>query len=386
LNVWRLIRNLARISTKGQQPLTQPLEQPSFLTSTTARENLIKALLSRLMWTLGPAILGTLIALLAGFLIIALSGSNPLVAYQAMWRGAFGGSRQLTETALKATPLLLIGLGLTVAFKARVWNIGAEGQYFMGAMFGSFVALHYATLPAAILIPLMLMAGMVGGAIWGLIPALLRTQRGMNEIITTLMLNYVAIFLVEYVSRGPLQDPNGYLPESAQFVKAARLAGLFGTRIHLGVIIALILVPVIYVLIWRTPLGFRLRAIGSRATVARFAGIDVNRGILFVLLFSGALAGLAGIIEVSYLHSRLKGSISGDYGFTGILVALLGRLHPVGVLVAAIFFAALTIGSDSMHTITGLPATLADAIQALMVLFVLGVDAFFRLRRYYHDA
>lgn len=366
--------------------MKQSLEQSSLLTPTTARENPIKAWLYRLLWTLGPAVLGTLIALLAGFFIIALSGSNPLNAYRAMLWGAFGGSRQLTETALKATPLLLIGLGLTVAFKARVWNIGAEGQYFIGAMSGSFVALQYATLPAAILIPLMLVAGMVGGAIWGLIPALLRTQRGMNEIITTLMLNYVAIFLVEYVSRGPLQDPNGYLPESAQFVKAARLSGLFGSRIHLGVIVALIFIPVVYLLIWRTPLGFRLRAIGSRATVAHFAGVDVKQGIIFVLLFSGALAGLTGIIEVSYLHSRLKGSISGGYGFTGILVALLGRLHPVGVLFAAIFFAALTIGSDSMHTITGLPATLADAIQALMVLFVLGVDAFFRLRRPYYDA
>jgi simple sugar transport system permease protein len=134
-------------------------------------------------------------------------------------------------------------------------------------------------------------------------------------------------------------------------------------------------------LIWRTPLGFRLRAIGSRASVARFAGIQVEAGIIFALLFSGALAGLTGIMEVSYLHSRLKGTISGGYGFAAILVALLGRLHPVGIFFAAIFFAALTIGAESMHTLTGLSATLADAIQALMVLFVLGVDAYFRLRR-----
>ena len=361
--------------------MTKPLEQPSFLSPVASRRSIVKMMLNRGLRIFGPAVLGALIALLIGAVLIILAGSDPIIAYQAMLRGAFGGSRQLTETALKATPMLLIGLGLTVAFKARVWNIGAEGQYFIGALFGSFIALQFSTLPAVLLIPAMLIAGMIGGALWGLIPGLLRTQRGLSEIISTLMLNYIAIFLVEYVARVPLRDPNGFLPETAQFVRAARLPGLFGTRIHVGVLIALALIPLIYILIWRTPVGFRLRAIGSRASVARFAGINVEWGIIFVLLFSGALAGLTGMIEVSYLHTRLKGTISGGYGFSGILVALLGRLHPIGILFAAIFFSALTIGANSMHTLTGLPATLADAIQALVVLFVLGVDAYFRLRR-----
>jgi simple sugar transport system permease protein len=298
-----------------------------------------------------------------------------------MFNGAFGGSRPLTETILKTIPLLIIGLGLSVAFRARVWNIGAEGQYFVGALLGSIVALQFSTLPAVVLIPVMLLAGIIGGAVWGFIPALLRIKRGISEIISTLMLNYVAILLVEYIARGPLKDPQGFLPETAQFVKAARLPTLFDTRIHIGVLLALAFIPIVYVLVWYTPLGFRLRTIGSRASVARFAGINVEFGIIFALVFSGALAGLTGIMEVSYLHSRLKGTISGGYGFTAILVALLGRLHPVGILFAAIFFSALTIGAESMHTLTGLPATLADAIQALMVLFVLGVDAYFRLRR-----
>ena len=341
----------------------------------------ITAILQRLLRTLGPPLLGGVIALLLGAVLIALSGTDPLTAYQAMLRGAFGGKRQLTETALKATPLLLIGLGLTVAFKARVWNIGGEGQYFMGALFGSIIALRFTELPAIVLIPLVLVAGIIGGAVWGLVPALLRTRRGINEIISTLMLNYVAVFIVEYVARVPLRDPNGYLPESAQFVKNARLAGMFGTRLHLGVLFALVLIPLIYLLIWRTPVGFRLRAVGSKASVARFAGIFVERSIIFVLVFSGGLAGLAGIMEVTYLHSRLKGGISGGYGFTGILVALLGRLHPAGVLFAAIFFSALTIGANTMHTLTGLPVTIADVIQALIVLFVVGFDALFRLRR-----
>lgn len=345
------------------------------------KNNTAITVLRRFFTTFGPSLLGAILALLVGALLIILSGANPMTAYQAMLNGAFGGSRPLTETTLKTIPLLMIGLGLAVAFKARVWNIGAEGQYFMGALLGSLVALNFPNLPAPVLIPAILVAGAIGGAVWGLIPALLRTRRGLSEIISTLMFNYIAIFLVEYMARGPLKDPQGFLPESTQFGAAARLPTLFGTRIHIGVILALVLIPLVYVLIWRTPLGFRLRAIGSRASVARFAGIQVEAAIVFALLFSGTLAGLTGIIEVSYLHSRLKGTISGGYGFAAILVALLGRLHPVGIFFAAIFFAALTIGAESMHTLTGLSATLADAIQALMVLFVLGVDAYFRLRR-----
>jgi len=195
------------------------------------------------------------------------------------------------------------------------------------------------------------------------------------------MFNYIAMLTISYMVRVPLQDPFGYMPESAQFVKAARLSGLFGTRIHLGVFLALALVPLVYFLVWRTPLGFRLRAIGSNVGVAQFAGIKVDRSIIFVMIFSGAMAGLAGIIEVSYLHSRLKPDISSQYGFTGILVALLGRLHPIGALFAALFFAALDNGVYSMQLLTGVPSTLAATIQSVTVLFVLSIDAVFKLRR-----
>jgi simple sugar transport system permease protein len=206
----------------------------------------------------------------------------------------------------------------------------------------------------------------------------LKVKWGMNVIISTLMLNYIAIFFVLYLARGPLQEPGGYLPESAQFVRAARMPIIFGSRIHLGVLLALLMVPLVYGLLWSTPLGFRLRAVGSRASVARYAGISVERAILFVMAFSGVLIGLAGLIEVSTLHTRLKGEISGGYGFSGILVALLGRMHPVGVAVAAVLFAALIIGAESMHVVSGLPDALADAIQAVIVLSVLAVDGLVR--------
>lgn len=363
--------------------MTNAIDQPpSPFTLDPSGDNSFKVIARRVLRILGPPVLGVLFALLIGAVLIVFSGSNPVEAYTIMFKGAFGGQRQLTETVLKAAPLLLIGLGLTVAFRARVWNIGAEGQYFIGAMFGSFILLQFSdNLSPAFVILLSLIAGAIGGALWGLIPALLRTQRGINEIITTLMLNYVAIFVIEYVARVPLRDPDGFLPETAQFDKAVRLSGLFGTRIHQGVFLALVLIPIVYVLIWRTPVGFRLRAVGSKTSVARFVGIFVNRSIIFVLIFSGGMAGLAGIMEVSYLHSRLKGGISGGFGFTAILVALLGRLHPAGVLFAAIFFAALDIGANTMHTFTGLPISLADTIQALVVLFVIGFEAYFRFRR-----
>jgi general nucleoside transport system permease protein len=334
----------------------------------------------RWVTTLGAPLLGVIAGLAIGALLILIAGANPIEAYAVMLKGAFGGPRQIEETLLKTAPLLLMGLGLTVAFRARVWNIGGEGQYYIGALIGGTIALVCPGWPRPLLIAAMLLGGVAGGILWALIPGLLKVRRGMSEIISTLMLNYIAILLVQYVARGPLQQPGGYLPESAQFVQAARMPILAGARIHLGVFLALLFIPIVYVLIWSTPLGFRLRAVGSRASVARYAGISVERIILFAFCFSGALAGMAGIIEVSSLHTRLKGDISGGYGFSGILVALLGRMHPVGVAIAALFFAALTIGAQTMHVVYGLPDALAGAIQAIVVLCVLAADALVRRR------
>jgi simple sugar transport system permease protein len=329
----------------------------------------------------GAPAVGALVGLLIGALLILLAGADVGEAYRAMLRGAFGGPRQLTETVLKAAPLLLVGLGLTVAFRARVWNIGGEGQYYVGALFGGVIALTFPEWPRPLLLVTMLLAAAVGGMLWALLAGVLKIRWGMSEIISTLMLNYIAIFLMEYMARGPLQEPGGYLPESAQFVKAARMPVFLGSRIHLGVVLTVLLVPVVYALLWSTPLGFRLRAVGSRASVARYAGISVERAILFVMAFSGILIGLAGIIEVSTLHTRLKGDISGGYGFSGILVALMGRMHPAGVAVASVLFAALIIGAEAMHVVSGLPDALADAIQAIIVLSVLAVDALARRRQ-----
>ncbi|MEZ4732997.1 MAG: ABC transporter permease [Caldilineaceae bacterium] len=322
---------------------------------------------------------GALLGLLLGGILIGFTGANPLAAYGAMLQGALGGPRPVVETLLKTGPLLLMGLGLTVAFRGKVWNIGGEGQYFIGALTGATVGLALqAALPTILLIPLMVLGGMVGGALWAGIAALLKIRFNINEIITTLMLNYIAEYTVLYLARGPLKDPESFLPQSAQLLGAARMPTLLGTRVHIGVLVAALLIPVVYLLLWKTPLGFRTRAIGSSPTVAYAAGMNVTWGLAFALLFSGALAGLTGVTEVSALHTRLKDGISGNYGFTGILVALLGRLHPVGVVVAALFFAILSIGAQTMHSIYGLPIALAQMVQALVVLFVLIADALAR--------
>lgn len=349
------------------------------MTRTKQEENRRENILSVINNILAPLI-GISAALLVGLGLLALVGIEPLYAYSIMFKGGFGGWRQIQETILKAVPLLLVGLGSSVALRAKVWNIGGEGQFFMGALAGGTVALLFPDWPAGILIPVMLLAGVLGGILWGAIPAWLKNSRGTSEIFTTLMLNYIALFILGYISRGPLQEPSGYYPTSAQFVDAARMPVIFG-RLHIGVPIALILVPICYFIIWRMPLGFKLRAVGSHEKVARASGISPSKIIMFAMTFSGALAGLAGVIEVSYLHSRLKSTISGGYGFSGILVALFGRLNPWAVAVTSFFYAGLMIGAENMQSIAQVPKALAETILALIILFVLAADVWMQQRK-----
>lgn len=318
---------------------------------------------------------GILVALLLSGILIALNGINPLLAYWQLLAGAFGGGRQFTETLLKATPILIIALGLTIAFRGRVWNIGAEGQYHVGALVGGSIALTWPQLPGTLMIPLMLLGGTTGGIVWSALAGLLHLKRGVNLIISTLMLNYIGVLLVQYVARLPLRDPEGFLPESARFVATAQMPRLLGSRLHIGVLVALLLAGLSYLLLWRTPLGFRLRAVGANLSVARSIGISPSRYFLTALLVSGALAGLAGVIEVSYTYTRLKQNISDGYGFTGILVALLGQLTPLGTLVAAILFAALEVGAQGLNVSLQIPTAVAGVLQALLVLGVLAGNA-----------
>jgi general nucleoside transport system permease protein len=318
--------------------------------------------------------LAVLLSLAIGALLIMVVRVNPLDAYGALFQGAFGRVGALTQLALRATPLLLIGLGLTLAFRSRVWNIGAEGQFYMGACVATWLGLTLTGWPTWLILPAMVVAAALAGAVWGAIPGLLKAKRGTNEIVTSLLMNYVAIFFISYLVRLPMKDPEYYLPHSATLDQAATLSMIPGTKLHIGLFIALVCVPLVYVLLWKTPLGYRLRIVGSNPDAARYAGINVPAHIVLAMALSGAFAGVAAMIEVVGVHHRLMVGISPGFGYSGIVVALMGRLNPIGVLVAAFFFASLVIGAGSMQRVVGLPVSLTEVIQGLVVLFVVASD------------
>jgi simple sugar transport system permease protein len=316
-----------------------------------------------------------LLALLLCAVLVRLSGAAPLQAYGAMLVGAFGSLDSIADVLLRATPLLLTGLGTAVAFRGGQWNIGGEGQIYFGALGATLVGLALRGLPLWIHLPLTVVGAFLGGALWALPAALLKAWRGVSEIITTLMLNYIAVFLIGYLVKGPLQGPSEFMPQSAVIPEAARLPLLFsGWRLHGGVILALALVFAVYFLLRKTSLGYEFRAVGENAKAARYGGIRVPLVIILIMSISGGLSGLAGANEVLGFHYRLFEGLSPGYGFTGIIVALLGRLNPFGVLAASVLFSGLIVGANEMQRMVGIPTAIAGIIQAVIVLFVLGAE------------
>lgn len=331
-------------------------------------------------------ILSIVLALVVAGALLALVGAHPWEAYKAMLLGALGGRYNVSETLVKAIPLMLTGLAVSVAFRMQFWNIGAEGQLVMGGFAAAGVALFFPELlpgfPEWALLPTMFVAAFAMGAIWGLIPAALKAFLGVNEIITSLMLNYVAILWVEYLFVGPWKDPQGFgFPGTAQFPKAAWLPRLTG-RVHLGLIIALVAAVVLWLLLTRTRWGYEVRVIGENARAARYAGISLATNILLVMVLSGGLAGLAGFGEVAGISHRLQKGLSVGYGYTAIIVAWLARLNPWGVILVAVLLAALLVGGDQLQMTMGLPAAVALVLQGLIFFFVLGGNVFtqYRLR------
>ena len=336
---------------------------------------------SRLIAFLVP-IVSVILALLAGAVLLALAGANPWQTYKAMAIGAFGGKYNISETMVKAIPLMLCGLGVSVAFRMLFWNIGAEGQLAVGGIAASGVALFWADrLPAPLLLPTMVVAGFLGGALWGLIPALLKAYLRVNEIITTLMMNYIAILWVEHLFYGPWKDPQGYgFPGTAQFPKTAWLPRLPGTRFHLGMALAVVAAVFIWIVLRRTKWGYEIRVIGENPVAANYAGISIVRNIILVMLLSGGLAGLAGMSEVAGISHRLQKGLTVGYGYTAIIVAWLGKLNPAGVLVVAILLAGLLVGGDQIQITMQLPAAVALVLQGAILFFVLGGDLFTKYR------
>ncbi|MEM1162838.1 MAG: ABC transporter permease [Pseudomonadota bacterium] len=287
-----------------------------------------------------------------------------------------------SEVLVKAIPLALIGAGLTICFRANVWNIGAAGQYTLGAIFAGGVALFAPEGPGWIWLPVYVAAGVLGGMVWAAIPALLRTRCNANEILVSLMLTYVAALLLDYLVRGPWKDPAGFgFPESRDFTDAFLMPVLVqGTRLHLGLVFAVIAAAALSIMMARTIRGFEIRTIGAAPRAGAFAGFSQSRTIWFVLLVSGGLAGLAGAIEVSATIQQLQPDISANYGFVAIIVAFLGRLNPIGALLGALVLAVTFIGGENAQILLKLPKNVTGIFQGMLLFFLLACDTLTRYR------
>jgi simple sugar transport system permease protein len=320
---------------------------------------------------------------LAGGLLVQASGYSAVRAFSAILDGSFGGSYPIAQTLAAAIPLATIALGTAVAFRVQLWNIGGEGQFYMGAFGATAVELigGPAGWPAVILLPTMLVGGFVGGAAWALVPAWLRAWHGVNEIITTLMLNYVAILWVNYLVYGPWKDPQGHnFPFSPRFPDSATLARMGDGQLHTGLFIPIIAAAILMLLMVRTRWGYELRVVGENAEAARYAGINVRRVMLSAMLVSGGMAGVAGMVQVAGIIHLLNGQLSNSYGYTAIIIAWLAQLHPFAVLVVSVLFGALVNGGYAVSQ-EGIPQALGAVLQGMILFFVLGVgDVFTRYR------
>ncbi|MDP4126464.1 MAG: ABC transporter permease [Bacillota bacterium] len=318
--------------------------------------------------------ISVILALLLGAIFLSLTGQKPLDVYATMFGETLGSKYGLTETMVKAIPLMLTSLGVSLAFKMQLWNIGAEGQLYMGAFGASWLPLTFPTLPIYLMLPGMILLGMAAGGLWALLTALPRAIWKVNEIITSLMLNYVAILWVDYLVYGPWKDPKGSnFPLSAPFPDAARLPGLGNSRIHAGLIFAVLLAIILAVVFKYSRWGYSIKVIGSSERAASYAGMNIKRNIFWVMFISGAISGLAGMAEVSGIIGKLQHGLSPGYGYTAIIVAWLSKLNPLTIIIVSVLFGALQVGGYSVQ-LMGVPAAVATMLQGAILFFVLGGD------------
>lgn len=326
------------------------------------------------------------LALMIGAGLLLALRVNPLQAYGAMAQGALGTVSGLTQTLVKATPLLLVGLGVTIAFRGGVINIGGEGQLIVGALAATAVALALPEWPGVILLPLTLAAGALAGGAWGGVPGVLKGRLKVNEILSTIMMNQIALQLANFLLRGPMIDPaelaaGTQIAQSAQLPQQVWLARLVPrTLLHAGAIIAVVMAALVYVFLWRTTVGYRIRAVGLNPDAARYAGMRVSVYQALSLILGGAFAGLAGAVEVLGVQHRMLEGLSGGYGFSGIVAALFGKLHPLGAIPASVFFGGLLVGADKMQRAVQVPSALIDTLLGLVVLFVVSSEIWARYR------
>jgi general nucleoside transport system permease protein len=333
-------------------------------------------IVTRVARELAVPVVSVLLALGIGSLIMLAAGFDPLLAFPAMFRGAFGGGRQIGETLLRATPLMFTGLAVAYGFRAGLFNIGAEGQLFLGGLSAAWLGIVLAGLPRPLNIILMLVAGAAIGAAWAFVPALLKAKVGAHEVITTMMFTYIGRYLVSWLVTGPLRA-EGQIPQTnvlPQESTLPRMHEIFGflapSRVHLGFVIAIVLALFIWWVLKYTTLGYEARAVGFNPWASETGGISVSATTVKALCISGALAGLAGVTEVMGVHQRLFDQFSPGFGFTGIAVALLAKNNPIGVIAAAILFGALSAGSGTMQLEAEVPSKVIFIIQALIIFMV----------------
>lgn len=329
------------------------------------------------IWVFASPVMAVVLTVLVTGVLFLASGKPPLYALEDFLVEPVVSLNGVAELCVKAAPLITIGVGIALAARANVWNIGAEGQFTLGAICGGGLALAAPNLPPLILYPSMIVAGLVGGAAWAAIVAWLRVSFNANEILTSLMLNYVAQLLLIYLVSGPWRDPQGFgFPQSAMFSgNAAAPILMSGTRLHIGVAVAIGVALIGWLALSATILGFQLRVQGAAPRAARFAGFSDSRLIWFSLVVSGGLAGLAGLFEVSGPVGQLTGQISPGYGYTAIIVAFLGRLHPAGVVFAGLLLALSYLGGEAAQIDLGLPSAVTGIFQGVLLFFLLACDA-----------
>jgi simple sugar transport system permease protein len=336
------------------------------------------------VWTYCSPLLALALTLLTAAIIFAALDQDPGEALYTFFIAPLTSPTSRPELLVKAAPLVLIGIGLSLGFRANVWNIGAEGQYTIGAITGGGVALALYGVESPLVLPAMIIAGIAGGIAWAAIPAWLRTRFNANEILTSLMLTYVAQLILTYLVTGPWRDPEGYgFPQSRLFHDAATLPILAeGTRLHLGVFVALLVVAGGWVLLGKSLIGFQLKVVGQAPRAARFAGFSEKALIWLSLLLGGGLAGLAGLFEVAGPVGQLTPQISPGYGFTAIIVAFLGRLHPVGVMFAGLVLALSYLGGEAAQIQLGMPNAVTGIFQGILLFYLLACDILilFRIR------
>lgn len=327
--------------------------------------------LRRMAKTFWKPLLAVLISLIIGWLILLVAGYDAPKAFSALWESAFKDARSIGNVLNKACPLLFTGLAVAVAFRGNVFNIGAEGQFLLGAIAATWVGLTFDTLPGFLLIPLMILAGALGGALWGLIPGFLKARYGVSEVIVTIMFNYIALQLVGFLVRGPFKDTAQAEPQSFVLPDQGILSYLIpGTKLHIGFFLGVVVAVLLFILLFKTYYGYEIRAVGFNTTAARVGGISSTSTTVATMLLSGALAGVGGALELSgYTHYLLE-SISPGYGYTAIAVSILAANNPIGIIFSSLFFGVLSAGSTAMQRSADVSASFVDIFQGIIIIFV----------------